>query len=43
MANVLDYNLGVSKFELSSPYHVHFQTNYLGKGTKNIIPLIVHL
>ena len=32
VANMLDYNIIVSKFELQSCYRIHFQTNALGKG-----------
>ena len=32
MANVLDYDIEVSEFELLSPYYVHFWTNTFGKG-----------
>ena len=28
---MLDYNIGVSKFEIQSRYYIHFQMNTLGK------------
>ena len=37
MANVLDFNIRVSEFELHSRYYVHFQTNALGKGMNTLI------
>ena len=37
VANVLDCNIGVSKFELHSYYDVHFRTNTLGKGMNSLI------
>ena len=38
VANVLDYNIIVSEFELQPRYHVHFQTNTLRKGMNSVIP-----
>ena len=32
VANVLDSDILVSKFELQSPYYIHFWTNIFGKG-----------
>ena len=31
VANMLDWNIVVSKFELQSQYYVHFQINILGE------------
>ena len=38
MANMLDFNLIVSKFKLQLCYYIHFQTNTLGKGMNLLIP-----
>ena len=34
---MLNCNIIVSKFKLQSYFHVHFQTNTLGKCKKNLI------
>ena len=38
MANMLDYDIIVSKFELHLCYFVHFQTNNLEKSINTVIP-----
>ena len=38
VANVLDCDIVVSKFELQSLYYVHFRTNTLRKGMDPLIP-----
>ena len=38
MANVLDFNIVVSEFELQWHYYIHFRTNTLGKGMNSLIP-----
>ena len=37
VTNVLDCDIGVSKFEFQSHYYVHFQSNTLGKGVNSFI------
>ena len=39
VANVLDCNIIESRFKLQLCYHIHFQTNTLGKGMNPLIPL----
>ena len=36
-ANVMDYDIVVSEFELRSRYYVHFRANIFGKGINFII------
>ena len=38
VANVLDYGIVVSKFELQSRYYISFRTITTGKGMKPLIP-----
>ena len=38
VANVLDCDIIVSKFELQAHYDVHFQTNTTGKGMNPLTP-----
>ena len=38
VANVLDCNFVLSKFELQSRYNVHFRTNTLGKYIESLVP-----
>ena len=38
VANMLNCDIVVSKFELKSHYYVHFQINTFGKGMKPLIP-----
>ena len=38
MANVLDYSLEVSVFELESRYYVHFRTNIIRRSMNPFIP-----
>ena len=37
-ANVLNYDIVVSEFELQSYYYVHFLTNSLGKRMDSLTP-----
>ena len=37
VANVLNYNIVVSEFELKLCFYVHYRTNTLGKGTNPLI------
>ena len=37
LANMLDYDIVVSEFELQSHCYIHFQTNTLGKGMNTLI------
>ena len=37
VANILDYNLKVSKFKFQSCYYIHFQTEIFGKSMKSFI------
>ena len=41
VANELDCDIVVTKFELQSLYCVHFRTNTLGKGMNYLIPLVM--
>ena len=43
MANVLECDIVVSKFELQLHYYVHFRTNTFGKGMNPLIPLVMGL
>ena len=38
LANILDYEIKVSEFELQSRYYVPFQTHTMRKGIKSRIP-----
>ena len=39
LANMMNYDVIVSKFKLQSCYYVHFQTNFFGKGMSTLIHL----
>ena len=41
VANVVDYHIIVSGFELQSRYYVCFRTNTLDKGMNPLIPLVI--
>ena len=38
MANMMNYDIFISKFKIQSRYYVHFRTNTLGKGMNSFIP-----
>ena len=38
LANILDYDIIISEFELKSRYYVHIRTNLLRKGMNTFIP-----
>ena len=40
MANVLDYDIVISEFQLYSRYNVHFQANTREKGMDPLFPYI---
>ena len=37
-ANVLDWDIVLSEFEIQQRHYVHFRTNTLGKGMNSLIP-----
>ena len=39
VANMLDYDIIISKFELELCDYIHFQTNTLGKGMNSLTTL----